>query len=598
VATLDASGNPTGTGAILPNFTDTFTEARPVAGSQFQMIANRLGQLQRQRTVQFVADHKRDRLQINFDANMALGFLDQTMGQDTPGKTGGNFTTTITGVGWILDSSKSREFPTFTQTSGPSVYDINNYRNSIINQLGNSRHNHIYSAKIDLRYEMPTRLRSYLKTGLSVRRQDSIQRTWNNTRYTYAGPNGVVGDSDDTLAPFRDTALRRSSEFGLGDLPFVHVGMLGQSVKDNPNYWVEDVYFRESQNRAGTNSIYEGIAAIYLMGGTRWDKLAIFGGARFEETNLSSSAWVIQRSLTTITDPLLRVATEYSSRSIKGDYSNLMPSLHCTYTIQPRLIARASYSTGISRPPLANLVPTESVNDTARTVTTSNPSLKPQFADNWDFSLEYYMKQLGLVSIGLFEKDLKNFIFSSSNGVIGTGNDNGFNGQYQGYTIQTSLNGGKARVRGIELNYQQQLAFGPSWVRSIGVFANYTRLNTSGDYGTGRSQSVSALAEFIPTSWNLGARWSRGPFRTNVLFNYTGEYLFTYSTIAPRLLYKEAFKNTTLSLSYALKPSIEIYWDAYNLFSESQRWYLGVPGHLQAYSIKGTMLSFGVRGRF
>ncbi len=598
VATLDAAGNPTGTGAILPNYTDTRTEARALAASQFQMIANGIGQLQRQRTLQFVGEHKRGAFQLTTDVNFAVGVLDQTSGQDTADKAGGSLTSTITGVGWVLDSSRSREFPQFTQTGGPSVYDVNNYRNSLLTQTGTRRGSHIYAAKADARYELPTRAPAHLKTGVAYRRQDSISKTWNNTRFTYAGPDGVVGTGDDTLAPFVDAGLQRSSEYALGNLPFIHVGSLAQNLKDTPARWVEDIYYRESQKFAGTNEVAETVGAGYLLGSTRLGKLTLLGGARVERTEVTAKAWVIARSLATITNPVLRAASEYSRRTRDAGYSNTLPSVHLTYALQPRLIARASYSTGLGRPQFSNLIPTETVNDTARTVTASNPGLEPQTAQNWDLSLEYYMKQLGLVSVGVFEKNLKKFIFSSNTGAIGTGNDNGFNGQYGGYTLTTQLNGGEARVRGLELNYQQQFAFGPQWVRGFGVFGNYTRLNTTGDYGTGTTQSVSSLAEFVPTSWNAGVRFARGGFRTNLLVNHTSDYLFSYSTTAARLLYKEAFRNTTLNVSYAFNRKLEFYTDAYNLLNKPQRLYYGVPSHLQNYSRKGMILSVGVRGRF
>lgn len=598
VAALDAAGNPTGTGAILPNYTDTRTEARAIAASQFQMIANSIGQLQRQRTLQFVGEHQRDRLRFTTDLNLATGVLDQTSGQDTKDKAGGSLISTISGVGWVLDSAASREFPRFTQTGGPSVYDINNYRSSVVTQTGGRRAAHVYAAKADLRYDLPTPWPVYVKSGLSYRSQDSISTTWNNTRYTHAGPDGVTGNADDTLAPFLDPTLRRSPEFGLGNLPFVHIGSLGQSIKDNPGRWVEDVYYRESQKFAGTNRVYEDVSAAYALGHVRVGRLTVLGGVRVERTEVEAKAWVINRTLPTITNPVQRAAAEYSRRNRDGSYSNTLPSLHLTYAIQPRLLARASYSTGIARPQFSNLIPTESVNDTARTVTMSNPGLKPQTADNWDFSLEYYMRQLGLVSVGAFQKDLQDFIFTSSGGVIGTGNDNGFNGQYSGYTVNTQFNGGRARIRGLELNYQQQFAFGPKWVRGLGVFGNYTRLNTRGDYGTGVTQSVSSLAEFVPTSWNAGVRFASGRFRTNLLVNHTGEYLFTYNANPARLLYKQAFRSTTLSLSYAVRPALEVYLDSYNLLNQPQRLYYGVPHHLQNYSEKGMILSFGVRGRY
>jgi iron complex outermembrane receptor protein len=598
IATLDASGNPTGTGAILPNYTDTRTEARAVAASQFQMLVNSIGQLQRQRTLQLVGEHKRDRLQLNTDLNLATGVLDQTSGQDTKDKSGGSLISTISGVGWVLDAAQSREFPRFTQTGGPNVYDINSYRSSVLTQTGGRRAAHVYAAKADGRYDLPTSAPAYLKAGLSYRRQDSVSTTWNNTRYTYAGPDGVLGNADDTLAPFVDPSLRRTPEFRLGSLPFIHIGSLAQSIKDTPARWVEDVYYRESQKFAGTNSVYEDVSAAYALGHLRAGRLTLLGGVRLERTEVSAKAWVINRTLATITDPVLRASSEYSRRTRDGSYSNTLPSVHLTYAIQPRLLARASYSTGIARPQFSNLIPTESVNDTGRTVTMSNPGLKPQTADNWDVSLEYYMKQLGLVSVGVFQKDLEDFIFTSAGGVIGTGNDNGFNGQYSGYTLTTQFNGGRARIRGLELNYQQQIAFGPKWVRGFGVFGNLTRLNTRGDYGTGVTQSVSSLAEFVPTSWNAGVRFSYGRLRTNLLQNHTGEYLFTYAANPARLLYKKSFRSTTLSVSYALRPAVELYADAYNLLNQPQRLYYGTPLHLQTYSEKGMILSFGVRGRF
>ncbi|HRE82948.1 MAG TPA: hypothetical protein PLN52_18015, partial [Opitutaceae bacterium] len=101
-----------------------------------------------------------------------------------------------------------------------------------------------------------------------------------------------------------------------------------------------------------------------------------------------------------------------------------------------------------------------------------------------------------------------------------------------------------------------------------------------------------------PETWNLGVRYSRGRFRGSYLVNYTGEYLFAYSADPSRLRYKTAFTNTTISTSWAFRKNLEAYVDAYNVYNKSQGYYFGVPGHRQQYSIKGMMLSFGVRGRF
>jgi TonB-dependent receptor len=308
--------------------------------------------------------------------------------------------------------------------------------------------------------------------------------------------------------------------------------------------------------------------------------------------------WAIPKTHPEITDPNLRAATEYVKITTSGKYNNALPSLHATYKFTPRLIARASVSTGLARPEYTNLVPTEAVNDTARTVALSNPSLKPETATSYDLDLAYYTKSSGAMSVGVFEKDLKNFIFTSGGQTIGNGNDNGFNGQYQGYTILTQKNGGSARVQGIELSLQQQVNFGPDWLRKFGGFANYTHITTRGDYGTGAAQSVAPLAEFVPKTWNVGARFSAGRFRANAILSSVGTYLFTYSTNPALNLYKKSFTSAIISASWVQSRKVEYYVDLYNPFNADQGYFYAIPQHLQGYSVKGMLVSFGVRGRF
>ena len=44
-------------------------------------------------------------------------------------------------------------------------------------------------------------------------------------------------------------------------------------------------------------------------------------------------------------------------------------------------------------------------------------------------------------------------------GTIGTGADNGYNGEYAGWTILSTANAGTAVVQGWEFSYQQQFTF-------------------------------------------------------------------------------------------------------------------------------------------
>ena len=98
------------------------------------------------------------------------------------------------------------------------------------------------------------------------------------------------------------------------------------------------------------------------------------------------------------------------------------------------------------------------MSEQTQVVTVNNTGLKPQMGDNYDVSLEYYLKPAGLLSIGAFQKDVSDFVFAQDVGTIGTGVNNGFNGQYAGYLLRSQTNGGSARMRGLEVSLQHQFS--------------------------------------------------------------------------------------------------------------------------------------------
>src|SRR5262249_10566907 len=131
-----------------------------------------------------------------------------------------------------------------------------------------------------------------------------------------------------------------------------------------------------------------------------------------------------------------RTIAQFGGRqTATGDNQFVMPGLHFKYTPTRDLIVRASYSANIGRPSIGQLIPSTTVNDPARTVASSNPGLKPQTANNFDVGGEYYFEPAGMVSAGVFLKEIKNFIYTAGGQVLGPGADNGFNGDYAGYTF-------------------------------------------------------------------------------------------------------------------------------------------------------------------
>ncbi|HYN79666.1 MAG TPA: TonB-dependent receptor, partial [Lamprocystis sp. (in: g-proteobacteria)] len=218
-------------------------------------------------------------------------------------------------------------------------------------------------------------------------------------------------------------------------------------------------------------------------------QLSLLTGVRVEDTtvkgegplNYTSPQEIARRAawVGPITDDeqIRRNVAQYSGHSkSKGDYRFLLPGVHLKYQLTSGLVSRLSWSTGVGRPPFGNIIPNTTVNDAGQSITVTNPNLKPQYARNWDFTTEYYFTPQGMISFGAFHKKINDYIQSDNSQFVSQGQDNGYDGQYAGYRINTTINSGYAQIRGLEFNYQQQLTFLPGWARGFGVYTNVTKL--------------------------------------------------------------------------------------------------------------------------
>ncbi len=270
------------------------------------------------------------------------------------------------------------------------------------------------------------------------------------------------------------------------------------------------------------------------------------------------------------------------------------------YAIRQNFLARAAWSESIGRPAIGSITPTMSVNIDAATLTANNPDLKPQHARNIDLSLEYYFKSTGLVSAGAFRKDLRDFIFASGTPIaLAAGNPYGE--EYVGYNLSTSVNGGKAWVRGLEFAYQQQLSdLKVSWLRPFGVFANYTWLQTEGNYTgpTGVSTS-SAVPGFTPRSGNLGVSWIAHGLTVRVKAKYESDRLRLYNANPALRVYVNDNCPIDVNLAYTINRRFSVFADVINVFDartfDDYQYIEDRPLRTFKFS---TYIKVGVSGRF
>lgn len=594
VATLGPNGQPTGTGAILLNYTDQITQVRGVAASSVQLNSTLLAFVDRQAQVNFGAKHHYDRLRLDYDGgyNRSHARLVTGLGGDAGG---GAFTMDVTGVGWILDQRSGSLTPTFTQTEGPSIYDGGNYRNGLLTKRGTKRDMDVASLRGNAVYALPIALPSSVKTGVSYRRQENVNGA-NDRRWNYAGVA--------PLSVYADPKLLTSDEERTGKkLPYPDAATIATDIDRNPVNWREDYYYAATRPFIGRNRTTEEISATYVQTQAKIGPLNALAGVRMERTDVTAAANVASRVLSTTAqrnaNPVAAARADYDHwRTREGNYTDWFPGVYLTYNATKNLIARASWSNTIGRPGLGSLLPVETVNATAQTVQISNPALKPQFSENIDVALSYYFEPVGLFSAGYFTKDIKDFIITGNLGIVGPGAANGFNGDYSGYTLLSSDNGGFAKIKGWEFEYRQQLSFLPGPFKGLGIFSNLTLITTRGDYGTGRVQSTDEVESFVPRTGNVGVTYNHRRFAARAQVNYTGNYLITYSADRSRLIYGAPRTTTNAGLSYEFSPGVTVFCDLQNLFnppSYNYRLYRERPQRVYSYY---SAISMGVKGRF
>ena len=321
---------------------------------------------------------------------------------------------------------------------------------------------------------------------------------------------------------------------------------------------------------------------------------------------MQSWGWVRAHSGSTaaqqVADPVGSAVRDYATtrRELSGSYTKSFPSIHLTHDATRNLKARLSWSTGFGRPAMSNALPNETFNDAAQTLTINNPSLLPQMANNWDATLDYYFEPVGNFSVGWFHKSIKDFIVSGIEaGTVPSGASNGYDGEYAGYSIRTSLNAGTAIVQGWEFSYQQQFTFLPGLLKNLGLLVNYTMLDTHGDFGGTTSLTTGQVAGFIPKTANAILSWRYRGFSSRVLVNYTSDGITSYTaTAVGRNLYRFESTRVNVGLGYDVRPGITLTCDISNVFNEPQEYYRGIPEQLQRWTHTGTTVSVGVSGRF
>jgi TonB-dependent receptor len=477
-----------------------------------------------------------------------------------------------------------------------------------------------------------------LKVGVDYRRQDRDMRRRNET-WTYLGPDGDATTAD-SAAPFLDPNYSGEDPFfGFEPVQWPNAYALYDDYRDNPSHFTQtDTNLRDAYNNRvnGSERITEKVSAAYLQAefGLLHNRLSIVTGARFEKTvddgrgalydpdaafvRNADGSFVTDASGARLRRPEAGAANSFAEaqlvRTERGavghkSYDGWYPSFHATLNLRDNLLARFAYAKTFGRPDFSNIIPNVQIDendnpnpqpgDSPGRITLRNPGLKPWTADNFDVSLEYYFTRGGVISAGVFQKDISDFFGSdlrvaSAADIAELGLDPGF----VGWELSTRLNTGDARVRGAEFNFSRPLAGLGSWGRYFNLTANATALHLQG------SENAS-FSRFIPRSGNIGVTFTKRPLIVMLKWNYRGRQRNSRQTSVASngFEFYDSRSNLDVNVEYQFSRRFTLFANARNILNVPQileRYSPDTPDYSHIYRREefGIQLAFGVKGTF
>lgn len=326
--------------------------------------------------------------------------------------------------------------------------------------------------------------------------------------------------------------------------------------------------FANVSSASNATLLYNGneqVAAGYVM--AEWDvtdKLKVIGGVRNEYTSLRLNS----SKITTGTETTITPTTASNS------YNALLPMLHLKYALNSQANIRAAYTRTLVRPSFTDLIPNESENLTTNpaTITKGNPDLKPTFANNIDLMGEYYFKNIGLLSGGVFYKDISNIIFSNRYQETENGTS---------YLITTPGNLQSAYLLGFEAGINKRFNFLKGFWSGFGTEFNYTFIKSEVEVPRTVSGKITMDKTSLPNQsknlFNAILFYERNGVMVRLAGNYRGKSIESINQQLGPDFYTWTAGNFTLdaSATVSISNSLKVFMELNNLTNEPLKTYMG-----------------------
>ncbi|MBD3220224.1 TonB-dependent receptor [bacterium] len=525
--------------------------------SEASTVVQMKDRIETQKNMMLSAGGENDLDSWSLDYNAAYSYAEQ----DTPDDTefgyeyDGTLEYTFEGLGGYT--------PQVTSASG-DFGDLNAYEFDEVEDAEQIVEEKAWVLGANLRKDLDTESPVYLKSGFyaSLKNKTSDLEEFAN---------------DDNPGDFDTLAGNTSDGRGTyADFPLIDEGLTDRFDANRDAFAME----RDEINSAVEDyETDETIYAGYLMANAELGKLNLLAGARVEFTDLEATGYSVYNNEDTGT-------VEVESDTRTNDYTNVLPGIHARMDLTEDLVLHAAWTNAIARP---NWEQTRNAQETTEEegdieVEAGNPELDPYEAMNLDAALSYYLPSVGLVSAGVFYKDIDSFIYAQTNDV-------------DGVELTTWNNGESGHIYGVELAYQQKLSFLPGILSGLSIEGNLTISDSEADVPATDeiAARTTALAGHSDMVGSFALSFEKWDFFARLSGSYRSEYLDELGAEEFEDEIIDEHFQLDLSTAYTIQDRFTVFANVINITDEPLQAYWGQSSRLRQFEEYGLTVRAGVK---
>ncbi|WOI37759.1 TonB-dependent receptor [Alteromonas sp. CI.11.F.A3] len=461
-----------------------------------------------------------------------------------------------------------------------------NGRSHVMLRRGWNIDDDIAQGRVNITYLSDNSWFSQLNTGVAITQRDKTNERRDNEanarHCTFCGyfENPDIPDSFQTVF-----------DAGSGFLSSV------SGHESIPHQWLQHngaTLFNFLQNNAGVSlaaetrgssfAVEETVYATYLQFALERDLSPWFidfrAGLRTEYTHVNVNGVDEQLSALIILDQT-ELGQEFGqSVAIKSDssYVNWLPSVSMKLGWRDEWVLRTAYNHSLTRPTLEQMAPGVTYTTTRQggdlRARIGNPQLLPFEAINMDVAIERYYQNNSYVSLGIFRKEVDNFIISESDqltfdGVTDPSTGSDLNAPDSSdelaiFTVNSPNNGRSATVEGVELSLQH-LFRESGW----GLQANASYVRSNAELDTTNIRSTFALTGLSGTK-NVVVFYEKDALQWRLAWNHRDGFLQSLNqTQSTEPTFVAPYQQWDMSVAYDISSHISLFAEGINLTNET-----------------------------